>query len=46
MTRRQWLTYCERLIASGKVTPVEAVAYVRYLYNYEKIRNISKKVNG
>lgn len=45
MTRKQWLTYCERLIQSGRVTPEEAVAYVRHLYYYEKFRNISKKVN-
>lgn len=45
MTRRQWLTYCEKIIAEGRVTPQEAVAYVRHLYYYEKLRNISKRVN-
>jgi len=44
MTRLQWLRYCEKLIQSGRVTPQEAVHYVRYLYNYEKILKISKKV--
>jgi len=46
MTRVQWLKYCERLIQEGRVTPEEAVAYVRHLYYYEKFRKISKKVNG
>jgi len=45
MTRVQWLKYCEKLIEEGRVTPEEAVAYVRHLYYYEKFRNISKKVN-